>query len=63
METLSYVRTVLWAFFGVGRRSAARDQLARGKPVVLITVALVLAALFGLTLWGLATIAAQSLTG
>lgn len=57
METLSYVRTVLWAFFGVGRRRAARDQLAKGKPLVLITVALVLAALFGLTLWGLAKIA------
>ncbi len=62
MNTLSYVRTVLWAFFGVGRRGAAREQLAKGKPVVLITVALVLAALFGLTLCGLASIAAQSLT-
>ncbi len=57
MKTLSYVRTVLWAFFGVGRRRAARDQLARGNPLVLITVALVLAALFGLTLWGLANVA------
>ena len=58
METLSYVRTVLWAFFGVGRRRAAREQLAKGKPLLLITVALALAALFGLTLWGLANIAA-----
>ncbi|NRF71252.1 DUF2970 domain-containing protein [Aquincola sp. S2] len=63
METLINVRNVLWAFFGVGRRSAASDQLARGKPVVLIATALVLAALFGLTLWGLANVAVHSLSG
>lgn len=44
-----YVRAVLWGFFGVRRRAAAGDGLAKTQPLVLIAVAVVLAAVFGLT--------------
>lgn len=57
MEAIRYVRMVLWSFFGVRRRNAAADELAKARPVILIAVALGLAALFGLSLWGLAHLA------
>ena len=57
MGALSYVRMVLWSFFGIRRRAAAGDELAQAKPVVLAVVAVCLTALFGLTLWGLAHLA------
>ena len=61
MGTLGYVRMVLWSFFGIRRRAAAGDELAKVKPLVLIAVALVLAASFGLTLFALANVAVHSL--
>jgi hypothetical protein len=61
MGTLNYVRMVLWAFIGLGRRKDAVDQLPKTKPVVLVCVALALAGLFGFTLWGLANLAVRSL--
>lgn len=39
MDTLSYARMVLWSFFGVRRRAAAGDELARAKPIALVVVA------------------------
>ncbi len=51
MGTLSYIRMVLWSFFGIRRRAAAGEELAKVKPLALAAVALVLAAVFGLTLW------------
>jgi Protein of unknown function (DUF2970) len=61
MGTLDYVRAVLWSFFGIRRNAAASDELTRAQPLVLIAVAIVLAAVFGLTLYGLAHLAARFL--
>jgi hypothetical protein len=61
MDTLSYARMVLWSFFGIRRRAAAGEEFARVKPFALAVVAIVLVALFGLTLRGLAELAVQSL--
>ena len=57
MGTLNYVRMVLWGFFGIRRRCAASEELAQVKPLALAVTAVVLAASFGLTLWGLASLA------
>ena len=62
MGTLSYIRMVLWSFFGIRRRAAAGEELAKVKPLALAAVALVLSALFGLTLWTLANLAVHSLS-
>ena len=61
MGTLGYVRAVLWSFFGIRRRAAAGDELTKAKPLVLVAVAIALAAVFGLTLYGLANLAVHSL--
>jgi hypothetical protein len=61
MKTWGYVRAVLWGFFGVRRRAAAGDELAKAQPLVLIAFAVALAAVFGLTLYGLANLAVQAL--
>lgn len=61
METLSYVRMVLWSFLGIRRRGAAAEELSQARPLVLVAVALGLAGVFGITLWGLAHVAARSL--
>ena len=61
MGTLGHVRAVLWSFFGIRRRAAADDELAKAKPLVLLAVAIALAAVFGLTLYGLANLAVRSL--
>ena len=61
MGTLGYVRAVLWGFFGVRRSAAAGDELAKAQPLVLIAVAVVLAAVFGVTLYGMANLAVHSL--
>jgi hypothetical protein len=62
MKLLAYVRMVLWSFFGIRRRDAAGDEFATAKPLVLLATALCLAALFGLSLWGLVHVAIASLT-
>ncbi|MBX9794868.1 MAG: DUF2970 domain-containing protein [Burkholderiaceae bacterium] len=61
MSPLRYVQMVLWSFFGIRRRAAASDVLAMVKPVALGGVALVLVLLFGLALWGFASLAVRSL--
>lgn len=61
MRTLSYIRMVLWAFFGVRRRAAATEELGSARPLVLVAIALGLASSFGFTLWGLARLAADTL--
>lgn len=61
MGILGYVRAVLWSFFGIRRRATAGDELAKAKPLALVAVALALAAVFGLTLYGLANLAVRSL--
>ncbi|XHS76863.1 DUF2970 domain-containing protein [Burkholderiaceae bacterium UC74_6] len=60
MSPIRYVRMVLWSFIGIGG-GAPRRELAEAKPLALIGVAVLLAALFGLTIWGLANLAVSSL--
>lgn len=47
---LSYVRAVLWSFFGIRRRAGAEAEIGRLSPVVLALVAVLLAGLFVLGL-------------
>lgn len=61
MSLLSYVRMVLWSFFGIRRRAGADEELARVHPLALIAVGLALAGLFGLGLWTLANVAVHTL--
>jgi hypothetical protein len=61
MKPLGYVRMVLWSFFGIRRSGAAGEELASAKPVIIIVTALILAAVFGVSLWALASYAASSL--
>lgn len=62
MSMLSYVRTVLWSFFGIRRRACADEELSRIKPGVLVAVGLSIAALFGLLMWTLANVAVHTLS-
>lgn len=61
MGPVGHVRMVLWSFIGI--RGGAATDLSRVNPIVLTAVAVALAALFGLAVWGLAHLAAQSLAG
>jgi hypothetical protein len=62
MSVSSYVRMILWSFFGIRRRGGADEELARAKPGVLVAVALSMAGLFGLLVWTLANLAVQTLS-
>ena len=62
MPVLSYVRMILWSFFGIRRRAGADDELARVKPGVLIALALSMAGLFGVLVWTLANVAVRTLS-
>lgn len=62
MSVLSYVRMVLWSFFGIRRRAGADDELARIRPGALIAVGLSMAGLFGLLVYTLARLAVQTLS-
>jgi len=57
MGVASYVRMVLWSFFGVRRRAAADRELPTVKPVPLVLTAIGLAALFVFTLLGVVHVA------
>lgn len=61
MNLLVYIRTVLWSFIGIGRRSGSSEDLAKVKPVGLFAVAIVLLAIFLVTLFGLANLAVSTL--
>ena len=50
MDSLSYIRMVLWAFFGVRRGAAAGRELTAARPLLLGATALGLAAAFVLGL-------------
>jgi len=50
MNALSYLRMVLWSFFGIRRRASAGRELPNARPGVLIATAFGMAALFVLTL-------------
>lgn len=62
MGALVYVRMVLWSFFGIRRSAAAGEELTKVKPLVVLATAVVLAALFGMILWGVANLAVRTLT-
>jgi len=52
LNSLRYVRMVLWSFIGIRRRAGADEELARLRPVPLLVTAVVLAAAFGaLLIW------------
>ncbi|MCZ4316552.1 DUF2970 domain-containing protein [Comamonadaceae bacterium G21597-S1] len=61
MNLLVYIRTVLWSFIGIGRRSGSGEDLARVKPLGLFAVAIVLLVVFLVTLFGLASLAVSTL--
>lgn len=61
MKLLVYIRTVLWSFIGIGTRKGGSGDLAKVKPLGLLGVAAVLLAVFGATLYGLATFAVSTL--
>lgn len=61
MDSLSYIRMVLWAFFGVRRGAAAGRELTVARPLLLGATALVLAAAFVLGLVALARLAVGGL--
>jgi hypothetical protein len=61
MNLLAYFRTVLWGFLGVRRRASADQDIGKVKPLGLLGVAAVLLAVFGFTLYGLATFAVSTL--
>jgi hypothetical protein len=63
MTALVYVRMVLWSFFGIRRSAAAGEELTQVKPLAVLATAIVLASLFGLTLWGIAKLAVGTLSG
>jgi hypothetical protein len=59
MGAVSYVRMVLWSFFGVRRRAAADSELPAVRPVLLALTAIGLAALLVGTLLGVAHVATR----
>jgi hypothetical protein len=61
MKLLVYIRTVLWSFIGIGSRASNSDDLAKVKPLGLLAVAVVLVAVFLLTIFGLAHLAVGTL--
>jgi hypothetical protein len=62
MSMLSYVRMILWSFFGIRRRAGADDELAKVKPGVLIATGLSIAALFCLLVWTMVNVAVHTLS-
>jgi uncharacterized membrane protein SpoIIM required for sporulation len=52
MNLLRTVKAVLWAFFGIRGKNEYEQDLGRLKPLHIITVALVLVAVFVATLIG-----------
>jgi hypothetical protein len=61
MNLLAYFRTVLWSFLGIRRRASADADMGKVKPLGLLGVAALLLAVFGFTLYGLASFAVSTL--
>ncbi|HSI60121.1 MAG TPA: DUF2970 domain-containing protein [Ideonella sp.] len=61
MNTLRYIRMVLWSFFGIRRRAGADAELARVKPVPLLLTMVLAAAVFVVLLIALARLAVGQL--
>jgi hypothetical protein len=61
MNLLACIRTVLWGFLGIRRRTAADEDMGKVKPLALLGVAAALVAVLGFTLHGFATLAVSRL--
>lgn len=61
MNLLAYIRTVLWSFLGIRRRSSADEDMGKVKPLALLGVAAMMVAVLGFTLYGIATLAVSRL--
>lgn len=61
MGALSYVRMVLWGFFGVRRNAAAGRELTSARPLLLAATGLGLAAAFVFGLLSVARLAVDRL--
>lgn len=62
MNPFTYLRTVLWSFFGIRRGAGARDDLATLRPLPLVLTGLALAGLFVALLATLARLAVAGLS-
>jgi hypothetical protein len=58
MSVLSYVRMVLWSFFGIRRSTGAAEELTEARLLPLVLTAVAAAALFAGTLITVALFAA-----
>lgn len=62
MNPLTYIRTVLWSFFGIRRGAAAREDITQLRPLPLVLTGLLLAGLFVALLATLARLAVSGLS-
>ena len=62
MGTLSYIRMVLWAFFGVRQNAAGGRELTTARPLLLAATAIGLATAFVLGLLAVANLAVGRLS-
>ena len=62
MNALSYVRMVLWSFFGIRKGASAGRELTQARPVLLAFTAVGLAAAFVAGLLAVANLAVHGLT-
>jgi hypothetical protein len=61
MNALSYIRMVLWSFFGIRKGAAAGRELTQARPVLLAFTAVGLAAAFVAGLLTVANLAVHGL--
>lgn len=62
MNTIDYIRMVLWSFLGIRKGDAAGRDAVSARPLVLLVTAVGLAAAFVLTLLLVATVAVHGLS-
>ena len=62
MNPFTYLRTVLWSFFGIRRGAGAREDRSTLRPLPLVLTGLVLAGLFVALLATLARLAVAGLS-
>ncbi|RTL32134.1 MAG: DUF2970 domain-containing protein [Burkholderiales bacterium] len=59
MKPLTYIRMVLWSFFGIRRSTSAESEITQAHPLLLIATAVALAAAFVLVLITVARLASS----
>jgi hypothetical protein len=62
MNPLRYVKMVAWSFFGIRRKADYANDVATTRPLVVITVAVVMAALLVGVLSTVARLAAHTIS-